>query len=205
MTDSKLKPSFLIKKYIMPTSNPEHIIDMTKRLVESDKRTQIRLTAHGGNSLLIVCDPQEEASFIAAIKSKMESDTYAIINLNDLIIQYIESEKQTIEELFDLLKGSIPQIFKAPSGDSYPDLFRFIIEQIKEAFNQNKIPVLIRSGALFGSGIDNIHIIEDEVVMKSHIPLVILYPATYEGKELMFLSKRPASNYRCMIVNEKNN
>lgn len=188
----------------MPTTNPEHIINLTKSLVESDQRSEIRLRANGGNSLLIVCEPQEEAIFIAAIKANMDAGSYAIIDLNELLIQYIETNKHNLEDLFDLLKGSIHQIFKAPSGDSYPDLFGFIIETIREAFSQRKVPVLIRSGALFGSGIDNIHIIEDEVVMRSPLPLVILYPATNEQEKLMFLSKRPASKYRCMIVNEKN-
>jgi hypothetical protein len=60
---------------------------------------------------------------------------------------------------------------------------------------------LIHSGALYGSGIDNIHLMENELVMKSNLPLIILYPATKEGEKLLFLSKRPASKYRCMIVN----
>jgi hypothetical protein len=41
---------------------------------------------------------------------------------------------------------------------------------------------------------------ENELVMKSKLPLIILYPATQEGDRLMFLNTRPASKYRCMIV-----
>jgi len=42
---------------------------------------------------------------------------------------------------------------------------------------------------------------ENELVMKAKSPLIILYPATQEGEQLMFLNSRPASKYRCMIVN----
>ena len=67
-------------------------------------------------------------------------------------------------------------------------------------YSEQKTPILIHSGALYGSGIDNIHLMENELVMKSKLPLIILYPATQEGDRLMFLNTRPASKYRCMIV-----
>jgi hypothetical protein len=73
--------------------------------------------------------------------------------------------------------------------------------EIQTTYEQGKIPVLIHNGALYGSGIDNIHLMESELVMKSKLPLIILYPATYDGDQLMFLKSRPASKYRCMIVN----
>ena len=44
-------------------------------------------------------------------------------------------------------------------------------------------------------------LMENELVMKSKFPLIILYPATQDGEQLMFLNSRPASKYRCMIVN----
>jgi len=59
---------------------------------------------------------------------------------------------------------------------------------------------LIHTGALYGSGIDNIHIMEHPEVMQSHQPLIILYPATHEQDKLLFLGKRPASKYRCLMI-----
>ena len=44
--------------------NPEHIITQLKRIVESDKRSEIRLNANGGNSILLVCPPQLEYEYI---------------------------------------------------------------------------------------------------------------------------------------------
>lgn len=181
--------------------NPEHIITELKRIVESDKRSEIRLNANGGNSILLVCPPVMEYKFIEKLNEMMPGDTYKIINLNELLISFIEAHQEDLAEMFDLLRGSVHQIFKAPDGETSPDLFKHLLEAIEETFNENKIPVLIHSGALYGSGIDNIHLMENELVMKAKSPLIILYPATQEGEQLMFLNSRPASKYRCMIVN----
>ena len=185
----------------MQSQNPDYIINETKRIVESDKRSEIRLNANGGNSILVVCDPIHEWDFIKSINAMLDTKTYQIIDLNELLINFIAADKDTLEESFELLKGSIHQIFKSPEGETGPDLFGHILRNIKNSFNNNKIPVLINSGALYGSGIDNIHLMENELVMKSSLPLIILYPATKEGDKLLFLSKRPASKYRCMIIN----
>jgi len=185
----------------MPLQNSEHIITQVKRLVESDKRSEIRLNANGGNSILIVCDPQQESIFIKSMQTLFESKTYRLIDLNELLISFIKENKELIVESFDLLKGSLHQIFKAPEGEISPDLFSHVMHSIAKSFKENRIPVLFHSGALYGSGIDNIHLMENEAVMKSSIPLIILYPATKDGDKLLFLSKRPSSKYRCMIIN----
>lgn len=181
--------------------NPEHIINQVKRIVESDKRSEIRLNANGGNSILLVCPPETEHLFVEKLEELMNNENYSIIDLNQLLVSFVESNKDDLEDYFDLLKGSVQQIFKSPEGEMGPDLYTHILSSIKQSFDANKIPVLIHSGALYGSGIDNIHLMESELVMKSNNPLIILYPATQEGEKLMFLNSRPASKYRCMIVN----
>ena len=70
--------------------NPEYIVTQVKRLVESDKRSEIRLNANGGNSILIVCPPEQEYKFIEVLNASMGSDTYSVIDLNDLLISFIE-------------------------------------------------------------------------------------------------------------------
>ncbi len=188
----------------MPLHNPDYIILQTKRLVESDKRSEIRLNANGGNSILIVCEPSLELDHINAIQKLMEATTYRIIDLNSLLQEFVVANSDTLNASFELLKGSVNQIFKAPGGEESADLFGLIIQSIQNSFNDNKIPVLVHSGALYGSGIDNIHIMENELIMKATLPLIILYPATKDGDNLFFLSKRPASRYRCMIINDHN-
>ncbi len=180
--------------------NPEHIILQVKRLVESDKQSEIRLNANGGNSILLVCPPNMEKEFIIKLFDLL-GDEYSIIDLNQLIVTFVERNKSDLDEMFDILKGSVHQIFKAPEGETGPDFFSVILNKIEHSFDQHKIPVLINSGALYGSGIDNIHLMESELVMKSKKPLIILYPATQDGDQLMFLNSRPASKYRCMIIN----
>ena len=180
--------------------NPEHIITQVKKLVESDKRSEIRLNANGGNSILLVCPPNLEHQFIVKLKELMGAE-YSIIDLNELLISFVENNKSHLSDMFDLLRGSVHQIFKSPEGETGPDLFSIILSKIENSYNEDKIPVMIHSGALYGSGIDNIHLMECELVMKSKKPLIILYPATQDGDQLMFLNFRPASKYRCMIVN----
>lgn len=181
--------------------SPEHKILDLKRLVESDKRSEIRLNANGGNSILLVCPPSQEHIYAEHISSMLNEEIYDVIDLNDILINYVKSNTEELGELFELLKGSIHQIFKSPGNEIESDLFTQIIDRIHESFITNKIPVLLHSGALYGSGIDNIHLMEHEMVMKSKFPLIILYPATEEGDKLMFLDSRPASKYRCMIIN----
>ncbi|OYQ34013.1 hypothetical protein CHU92_12300 [Flavobacterium cyanobacteriorum] len=142
-----------------------------------------------------------EFQYIEKLVEMMPLDTYKIIDINEMLISFVEAHQTDLAEMFDLLRGSVHQIFKAPEGETSPDLFKHLLAAIEETFNENKIPVLIHSGALYGSGIDNIHLMENELVMKAKSPLIILYPATQEGEQLMFLNSRPASKYRCMIVN----
>jgi hypothetical protein len=185
----------------MSTSvNPEHIITQLKRIVESDKRSEIRLNANGGNSILLVCPPVLEFQYIEKLKEMLPSDTYQIIDINEMLILFVETHKTDLVEMFDLLRGSVHQIFKAPEGETSPDFFKQLLAVIEQTFNKSKIPVLINTGALYGSSIDNIHLMENELVMKAKNPLIILYPASQDGEQLMFLNSRPSSKYRCMIV-----
>ncbi len=188
----------------MSLQNPELIINQTKRLVESDKQSEIRLNANGGNSILIVCDPKQEVEFISKMTQMFDTETYQIIDLNELLVNFVQANKELLIETFELLQGSVNQVFKSSDNEAEVDLFQHIITVIAKSFKANKVPVLINSGALYGSHIDNIHLMEHEVVMKSTLPLIVLYPATSDGDKLLFLSKRPASKYRCMIINEHN-
>lgn len=188
----------------MSLQNPEQVILDTKRFIESTRGSEITLKANGGNSILIVCEPQLEHAFIAAIHKLMPEETYQVIDLNRLLIQFVEQNKETLGELFELRQSAVSQIFKLPDTEDGTDLFRSIIKEIRTSFQANKIPILVRSGALYGSGIENIHIMENELVMKSALPLLVLYPSTSDGENLLFLSKRHASKYRCHVVNDPN-
>jgi len=184
----------------MNSSNPQNVIQMTMRLVESNEKSHICLNANGGNSILIVCEPLKEIDYIEAIQTLMTAEKYEIIELDKLLCQFVSENKEDIEDGFELLKGSIHQIFKTPNGEEGSDLMALILRAIDDSLKAHKIPVLINAGSLYGSQISNIHIMENELIMRAALPLIILYPATKEQDKIVYLGKRPASKYRCMIV-----
>lgn len=184
----------------MTSATPDELIIQTKRLIESGKHTEIRLKANGGNSILLVCPPQQENEYLAALSVHFSPDHYQIIDLEVILLDFVEAHQDDLPELFDMLRGSIHQIFKAPEGETGPDLFEMIQQAIASSFSQNKTPVLVHTGVLYGTGIDSIHIMESSLVMKSSVPIILLYPATKQDGQLLFLSQRPASKYRCLII-----
>jgi hypothetical protein len=184
----------------MPLTNPEQLILQVKRLVESDRRSEIRLNANGGNSILMICEPMMEVDYIGQMLKLLPQEGYSFIDLNKCLIDFVAEQQSTIAELFNLLQSATHEIFKAPAAEESPDLFKVIMAQIQNALLENKVPVLIHTGALYGTGIHNIHIMEHDIVMRAKMPLVVLYPATIEPDRIMFLGKQPASRYRCMII-----
>lgn len=184
----------------MPLQNPEHIILSAKRLVESDRRSEIRLNANGGNSILVVCEPMRELEYIEQMRQLLPADGFELIDLNLMLTDFVSAHKTSLFQLFELLQSATHEIFKAPAGEESGDLFKEILIKINTVIQQGKVPVLIHAGALYGTGIHNIHIMENEVVMKASLPLIILYPATTEPDKILFLGKYPSSKYRCMII-----
>jgi len=178
----------------------ETIVGQVQKLVDTGDSTEIKLNANGGNSILLVCPPELEGQFIEVIEKAMDNNRYEMIDVNKILIEFIDRNKPEILEKFDLLQSSVSQVFKAPEEEKENDFFNYLIRQIQKAFIDNKVPILYSTGALYGTGIDNIQIIEHASVMTSNIPLIILYPATEEGNKLLFLNSRPASKYRCMII-----
>ena len=89
----------------MSLQNSELIINQIKRLVESDKQSEIQLNANGGNSLLVVCDPKQEGNFIDKMVEMFDAGNYQIIDLNELMVKYVISHKETLIETFELLQA----------------------------------------------------------------------------------------------------
>ena len=100
----------------------------------------------------------------------------------------------------DCIKDAGPVITLEEGFTGRGGLDCLIMNAIKQSYDAGKVPIVIHAGALYGSGIDNIHIMEHPVVMQSKLPLIILYPATHDQNKLLFLGKRPASKYRCLII-----
>tara|TARA_B100000315_G_C14539751_1_gene570282 strand:+ start:203 stop:739 length:537 start_codon:yes stop_codon:yes gene_type:complete len=174
----------------------EKTIDQKFRELESilknrDKQS-IKMDAHGGHTVLFIYPPNEEITYLEKVKE--EYPKAELINVADLLIEYIDQfglEKFT--EAYSDYQSEPQKLFK--------DFLKMIISKIENAGVNNKLPVLIRSGALSGTGIENISIMDSPIVHKLPIPLVILYPATEAGdKRLKFLNYKPASDYRSVVI-----
>lgn len=184
----------------MSVSKIEAKIQDLEHAVRAFDEKNIKLSANGGNSMLFMCPPLEEGEYIRLMKQNLDSSRYAFVDLNELLVRFIDENKEEINLKYELLQNSSNQIFKLPLGEEGNDLFQMIIWAIEEVYDQNKIPVLVRVGSLNGTDIENIHIMENKVVMRGKNPVVILYPADKKNDEIMFLGIRPASKYRCMVI-----
>lgn len=159
---------------------------------------ELRRTANGGNSILFTFPPKEEQEYIDFLKQHYQ-DKAEFIDISKLFILLIDSLGwKEFEELYKDLQSTPYLLFKSDSPEK--DLFDSIIDAISEANKHDKIPILMRTGMLCGTGIENQNIMEHKVVMALKHPLVILYPATFKNQDLMFLNFRPANKYRCTVV-----
>lgn len=175
------------------------IVDL-EQAIEAHRENNIKLSANGGNSILFICPPLEENEYIEIMRKNLNPNKYTFLDMNELLVRFIDENKEEIKLKFDFLRSSSNQIFKLPQGEEGNDLFQMIILSIVDIYEDNKIPILVRVGALNGTDIENIHIMENKIVMNGKKPLVILYPAEKKNDEIMFLGIRPASKYRCMVI-----
>lgn len=184
----------------MNVSKIEAKIMELEQAVQAYSTNNIKLSANGGNSMLFMCPPLEEKDYIEIMQKNLSPEKYVFLDLNKLLIEFIDENEDEIKMKFDFLRNSSNHIFKLPQGEEGNDLFGIVISSINQIYDEQKIPVLIRAGALNGTDIENIHIMENKVVMNGKKPLIILYPAEKKNDEIMFLGIRPASKYRCMLI-----
>jgi len=159
---------------------------------------QIRREANGGNSILFAFPPEEESEYIYKVKELYISKA-GFIDVSELLVKFIDSfEWSEFEKYYKDYRITPHVIFK--SDDPSGDLFSSIIKAIETVASQGKIPILIRTGALYGTGIENIHIMEHSSIMSLLYPLVIFYPSKIKDENLFFLNFRLASRYRCTLI-----
>ncbi len=170
----------------------------------SDLRFQIanqdrlKREANGGNSILFSYSPEEEQQYIEKAK-ELYADNASFIDVSKMLVQFIDEDGwDSFSEYYNDFRNTPHLIFR--SDDPRPDLFDLIISEIENACQNGKIPFLIRTGCLFGTGIENVHIMEHKAVMKLPHPLVIFYPSKIEDDNIYFLNFKPASKYRCTLV-----
>lgn len=177
------------------TDQQQKFTDLKFHIANQD---QLRRQANGGNSILFSYPSNEEQQYIEKAKD-LYVDSASFIDVSKLLIQCIDKDGwDSFNEYYNEFKDTPHLIFR--SDDSTPDLFDFIIGEITKACQNDKIPFLIRTGCLFGTGIENVNIMEHKSVMNLPHPLVIFYPSKIENDEIYFLNFKPASRYRCILV-----
>lgn len=156
----------------------------------------LSIQANGGRSILFVFPPEDEADYIEAAPKQLKAG-YRIIDFRKSYEAFISEIGQS--KFDELLNDLGTEVFY--SQTMHPTLFDHIIEEIRQAYQANLIPVLIHTGMTVDYGFSNINIMEHEVVMTAKLPLVVFYPATFDQNgTLKFLGKFNASKYRCIVV-----
>lgn len=164
-----------------------------------ENQDQLRKQANGGNSILFSYPPNEEHLYIEKA-NELYQDKAAFIDISKLFVEFIdEFGWGSFKDYYHDFQ-STPHIVFRSEDDSSEDLFALVIKEIESACKDNKIPFLVRTGCLFGTGIENVNIMEHKSVMNLKHPLVIFYPSQIKDDDLYFLNFKRASKYRCILV-----
>jgi hypothetical protein len=177
------------------TDQQQKFADLKIQMVS---QTQLRRKSNGGNSILFLYPPDEEQHYIEKAK-ELYAGKSAFIDVSKLLVQFIDMDGwESFSEYYNEFKNTPHLIFH--SDDPSTDLFDLIINEIENASRNGKIPFLVRTGCLFGTGIDNANIMENKTVINLSHPLVIFYPSKIEEDNVYFLNFKLASKYRCTTV-----
>ena len=176
----------------------EHKKKFTDLKVQIENQDKLRHHANGGNSILFSYPPNEEQKYIEKA-AEIYAEKASFIDVSKLLVQFIDEDGwDSFKEYYSDFSDTPHLIFR--SDDPEVDLFDLIITEIEKAFTSDRIPFLIRTGCLYGTGIENINIMENSTVMNLSHPLVIFYPSKIEGDNIYFLNFKLASKYRCTLV-----
>lgn len=170
--------------------------DDLRAALHEENRTQLRRSANGGNTVLFVYPPAEEEDYIAEAK-ELYTDGH-FIDVRKLFVKSIDFV--SLNDFKDFYQSHISTPDVVFTNEDPSCLFSLIINEICAASLDGKTTFLIHTGALEGTGIENVNIMEHKSVMSQGIPLVIFYPASYRNDGLLFLNHKPSSKYRCKLV-----
>ena len=177
------------------TDHKQKFDDLNSHIKNQD---QLRKQANGGNSILFSYQPKEETLYVEKA-TELYYGKAVFIDISKLFVKYIDEDGwDSFKDYYQDFQNTPHVVFK--SDDPSVDLFDLIISEIEAACNDDKIPFLIRAGCLFGTGIENLNIMEHPAIMALPHPLVIFYPSRIEDDNIYFLNFKPASKYRCILV-----
>lgn len=178
------------------TDHQQKLVDLQRHL---NNQEQLRLQANGGNSILLSYPPHEEHLYLAKLKD-IYSETATFIDVSKLLTQFIDEDSwDAFAQYYQDFSATPHKVFKS-DDDSMSDLFALIVQAIKQASEKDSIPILVRTGCLFGTGIENVNIMEHSSIMNLSHPLVICYPSSFSDENILFLNFKHASTYRCTLI-----
>ena len=179
------------------TTDHKQKFDDLKYAIENQDK--LKKQANGGNSILFSYQPNEEYLYIETAKNLYKGNA-DFIDISRLLVKFIDEDGwDSFKEYYYEFQSNPHKIFLS-KDDPDIDLFDLIINKIKLAGENDKTPFLVRTGCLFGTGIENVNIMEHKSVMNLKHPLVIFYPSIIEDDNLYFLNFKLASKYRCTLV-----
>lgn len=166
-------------------------------------------SSQGVNAYIVVYPPSQEQEYLNRVKKDYSEEH--IIDISKLFVDFIDKYGKEYGgsygldfflETYKNNRSTTDQVFIDENSEE-KDLFSLILDNLKKA--KNKIPILIRTGILYGTGIKNNNILETKVVGKMKKPLIIFYPGTIkedmDGKEVIyFLGEKKASDYRGQFI-----
>ena len=177
----------------------DHQEKFTNLKIQFENQDQLSRQANGGNSFLFAYPPEDEHRYLEKIKS-IYADSATFIDISELLVRVIDQDGwKDFEDYYESMKSSPHLVFKS-DDDSTPDLYELIIKAICEACDNDRIPILIRTGCLYGTGIENVNIMEHQSIMHLKHPLVVCYPSTHSDENILFLGFKTSSTYRCTLV-----
>lgn len=169
--------------------------DVQYKFSELNKRLKgdLEVTSQGANVIRLIYPPEQEKIYLRKLKESYPDESF--INVGKLFVKMIDFYGlDRFLEIFDHYRSEPEKVFQSHSQQDQ-NLFDIIIKAIRKADKEDKIPFLIRTGALNGTGIRLNKIIQDQVVSKLSQPLVIMYPAKETGGDPLFLNIRRTSDY----------
>ena len=153
------------------TDHKQKFDDLRINIKDKD---ELRRKSNGWNSIIFSYEPEEEHLYIEEAQ-KLFKDDGAFIDISQLLVKIIDEEGwDSFKEFYKTMEKSPHKVFHDKDAQE-TDLFDMIITEIEEACKDNKIPFLIRTGCLYGTGIENVNIMEHKTVMNLQQPVVIFY------------------------------
>lgn len=171
--------------------------------LDDKMRSYVTISAQGGNSIIFPYPPNEEKKYLLEL-NKRYPDAY-FIDISSLFVKYIETVG--LDDFIDFYKEheyDPDEVFISES-EGVDDFFPLIMEEIKNASETSEYIFIIRTGALYGTGMSNIKLLDNEIIKSLKKPIVVMYPSTLDtsdpdNQKLKFLGFAPASKYRSFQI-----